>query len=217
MSDEAGGLYRVLCLLLSERGEQVDWAALRPDQWQTLGILAQEHGVAPLAYRCFESQGWPVGTPAEFRQALLDACYQSAAQNAALFSELELVAGTLDQAGIPVVLLKGAHLAAVLYADISLRPMHDLDLLVHEAALERAQSVLAELGYTRPFPVISQGLNREQGHHIYLSRDGSGLPGVELHWSLLRGKTDRHAAPAGWFWAHTEPLPPSTLPSGIRP
>jgi hypothetical protein len=203
-----------LCLLLSERGEQVDWGALSPDQWRTLGVLALEHGVAPLAYRCFETQGWPVGSPSGFQQALLDASYQSAAHNATLYHELDQILDALYQAEISVILLKGAHLAAALYADIALRPMHDLDLLVHEADLERARMALAGFGYSRPYPVISQGLNRELGHHIYLSRENTSPPGLELHWSLVGGKADRRSAPAGWFWEHTQPLQPSVLPSG---
>ncbi len=209
MRDEAGGLYQALCLLLSERGEQFDWSALSPDQWLTLGALAQEHGVAPLAYRQFEALGWPAGSQSGIQQTWMDSYYQSAAQSATLYHELDLILTTLDQDGIPVVLLKGAHLASALYVDIALRPMNDLDLLVHEADLERAQAALAAIGYNQPYPVISQGLNRDLGHHIYLSRENSSLPGLELHWSLLGGKADRRAAPAGWFWEHTLPLPPS--------
>jgi hypothetical protein len=64
-----------------------------------------------------------------------------------LYNELGKVLGILRQHSIPVIALKGAHLASAVYRNITLRPMGDIDLLVKQADLLMVHDILAEQGY----------------------------------------------------------------------
>ena len=202
-------LFRALCLALTGHGAEVDWTAFTAGEWEALGQMAQDQGVAPLLYWTFTQAGWPASATPGLRSSLTTAFYQSAALNAVLYQELETILNGLESAQIPVIVLKGAHLARNLYPDSSLRPMHDLDLLGREEDFERARIVLHSMGYSQPLAYLSQNLNRTLGYHQYLGKKDSDLPGVELHWGLLAGSKDRRAAPVAWFWETSQPYQPS--------
>ena len=53
----------------------------------------------------------------------------------------------LTREGLPVVVLKGAALAELVYQHIGLRTMADVDLLVEKKNLDKAGSILERLGY----------------------------------------------------------------------
>lgn len=81
---------------------------------------------------------------------------------------------------VPVLPLKGLHLAHRLYPSPALRDMGDLDLLVRGPDLRRADGVLRDLGYVAdrdPLPGGGDYLNA-----VVYSR-GEGLP-VHLHWRV---------------------------------
>jgi hypothetical protein len=54
--------------------------------------------------------------------------------------------------GIHALVLKGAALANLIYPDVGLRPMCDIDVLVTKSDTLRAQRVLAGLGFHAPLP-----------------------------------------------------------------
>ena len=72
------------------------------------------------------------------------------ARNMNLYHELSHVLTVLRHDDIPVIVLKGAHLAEIVYENIALRPMCDVDLLVKKEDLTRVQRKLLETGYS-PF------------------------------------------------------------------
>jgi hypothetical protein len=74
----------------------------------------------------------------------------TAIHNLRLRHELGRTLKALRQSGIPALALKGAVMAYTVYADPSLRPMSDLDLLVPPDKKESASRVLRTLGYDYP-------------------------------------------------------------------
>jgi hypothetical protein len=72
---------------------------------------------------------------------------EASAANTGLFHELGKALRALRNAGVAVVVLKGAHLAGNVYESIALRPMSDVDLMVKREDLGRAQEVLLAAGY----------------------------------------------------------------------
>ncbi len=179
--------------------------ALSSPDWNVLIEESGRHGVAPLLYdrlRTFQSHiPIPAGVMARLRRIYL----QSAARAMRMHHELGKVLGVLRQARIPVIALKGAHLATHVYGNMALRPMGDVDVLVHEDDLMRVEAALLGLGYV------------PADRHRQIAKDkcdfGYGLPNgelfVEVHWNFLpstyRFKIDldgqwersRHAAIAG--------------------
>jgi hypothetical protein len=108
--------------------------------------------------------------------------FASARRNSRLYRELGPVLRRLHGSGIPVIVLKGAFLAEVVYGDVALRPMCDVDLMVPRAEVPRTQAVLLDMG----------GIPEHAGDHEWWYRRECHLPAIvidtlpiEVHWSIL--------------------------------
>ena len=162
--------------------------------------------------------------PPDVQADLRQAYYATTARNLLLYHELSRLLTALSappqsptpniqypisniQPPIPVILLKGAALAATLYPSIGLRPMGDLDLLVPEERLAEAVARLKALGYVQPHPEMAAGLNALAGHHVNLQGGRDVHLPVELHWPLVSGEHDWRSPSLPWFWQQTEPCP----------
>jgi hypothetical protein len=88
----------------------------------------------------------------------------------------------MEQAGAPLLVLKGAALAQMVYTDPRLRPMRDVDLLVRQRDLRLARDVLSSCGF-EPAGIASP---RHHHHLDPMSRtvDGATIT-IELHHALL--------------------------------
>ena len=82
------------------------------------------------------------------------------------------VHGALGTADVRSRLLKGAALGARLYGDPSLRPQHDVDVLVRRRDFARARRVLRNLGF------------RSAGRDLHSRTFERGRLKVDLHWCL---------------------------------
>ncbi len=100
-------------------------------------------------------------------------------------AELGRIAAALAAQGIPFLTFKGPALSLALYGDLAAREYGDLDILVPEAFMARAEEVLAGFGYRspygdRPFRLAFQAHLRQ----FPLERpDGEGW--LDLHWEFV--------------------------------
>ncbi len=78
----------------------------------------------------------------------------------------------LQDAGIPVLLLKGFVLADRLYGGLGARPQHDIDLLVRRRQFASARRVLQRLGF------------EDSDHDLHSRTFARGALKVDLHWCL---------------------------------
>jgi signal peptidase I len=150
--------------------------------WRAVADLAEEHGVAGILIDL------PSATLAQIPSAVrarVDAAYMTqAARNGQALRQLAEVADALRAEQIACLPLKGASLLRRLYTDLGHRALSDIDLLVPEGMLARAEAVLSRLGYT-PMYHEHEGVAEERvsvamnGHSAALGRPG-GLP-FELH------------------------------------
>ncbi len=202
-------IYDALCKALSDRAGQVDWAAFSAADWDRFAKRAVAEGVGPLIHWTLKGSKEPAFTPAAVPpsalQTLAEAYYQSAAHNALLFKELERILEALGEAGIPVIVLKGAALAQTLYPDPALRPMGDLDLLVPINKLSQAASLVQATGYNVAMMELRPGLNQAAGYHLHLRSSQPANLALELHWTLIGSEDDWRTVPAYWFWDNSEP------------
>jgi hypothetical protein len=132
--------------------------------------------------------------------------YAQASRYAALREELQLVLGAFADRGIPVILLKGAYLAAQVYANVALRPMRDLDVLVRAADLGRAGDELERLGYRPNESWRSRQWYLDQAfHHLvpYASPRGPAI--VEVHRELAPVSLPIKL-PADGLWRRARPV-----------
>ncbi len=118
---------------------------------------------------------------------LADRCRNNALRALVQLQELIRISGDFQQAGIPVVVLKGPQLARMVHGREALKESVDLDLLlVHDTDLERAHLLLTGAGYTQ------SNLNAHPGK---LSRKIFLIAKREVHYFNPRNKShiDLHA------------------------
>jgi hypothetical protein len=151
--------------------------------WREVVALAARHGVSPLLYERLTAGTSPPAVPERVLQTLREAFLMNGAKNALLYQELAQVLRKLQQDNVPVIVLKGAHLAALVYEKPALRTMVDIDLLVPKSDLARTASRLRDLGYfPEGFEEIAASCE-DSRHHLPLMLKPPG-PGIEIHWTI---------------------------------
>ena len=161
--------------------------------WRELVRSAAGHGVSPLLYDRLASLADPSAPPSALRvphslvpatilQSLHEAFFLHAARNALLYRDLAQVVTSLQQQGLRVAVLKGAHLAALVYSHVGLRPMADMDLLVSKEELAKADAVLSGMGYTTDRSQTIEARCQVSQHLAPFSKPPH--PRIELHWTI---------------------------------
>jgi hypothetical protein len=148
--------------------------------WNAIPRLAEQHGLAPLLYTHLKAAGIhpPSNVWRNIHALYLRHCLASQARERTLVE----ITVAFANAGIQMLVLKGAALAYVLYDDPALRPMRDVDLLVSRADVVRAQQVLGKLGFSAPVPSAEALPDRHTG----AARDVDGfMITVEVHHNLF--------------------------------
>ncbi|MFQ5791647.1 MAG: nucleotidyltransferase family protein, partial [Acidobacteriota bacterium] len=176
----------------------------RPLAWDAVLFFAELHSVAPLLqYHLKQFDG--VGLiPLEARRRLLQhshrAGYRNRHYSQALRELLELFAG----ASIPVIVLKGLSLVELIYGNLSLRPLIDLNLLIPREKLKTARNLLLRMGYvdgTRyPFRSFYRWLNSQ----IILARPRDFEVHILLQWDVVNWPRI-HAIDLPRLWEEAQP------------
>jgi hypothetical protein len=160
---------------LLEQGDAACFEALR------------QGGLFPYIYAILAPQAPPAALPdqllAELRHAYLCAVWQAVLQD----EEAARVLGILAQAGVTIILLKGADLRLRVYPDPATRPMSDLDILVPPEQAGRAWSILAGLGYRPMEPNPRPGFQERYAHAAGLLPPSGLSLQVDLHWEIREG------------------------------
>ncbi|OHB63374.1 MAG: hypothetical protein A2Y76_11970 [Planctomycetes bacterium RBG_13_60_9] len=105
----------------------------------------------------------------------------------------------LQSAGISAAVMRGLSLAYTLYPDPSLRPMHDIDLLIKPEDAAGFEAALQAVGHTPAKRLRSQLVYRVDERVI------------EVHWSVLTAKRYRKAISPSDLLATRREIP---LPGG---
>jgi hypothetical protein len=105
-------------------------------------------------------------------------------KNLFLTGELLRLVRVFQQNDIPIAVFKGAVLAETVYGDLSLREFNDLDIIVHQADLCKAEDILTANRYVAQFPDRDYRSTFLAYHGQYaFSHCETGLC-VDLHWQL---------------------------------
>lgn len=178
-------------------------STLNEAAWERLTRLALRTGVAPLWYHALRFQSARRAVPPDSLRTLKEAYLGTAARNQRCYHELQALLAALQAAEIPVIVLKGAFLAANVYDNPAVRPMSDIDLLVPLDRLEQAGALLTALGY-RPARPLDTDVVLEVVQHLPLSlrRDAAGA--IEIHWGLTPPKRT-YSVDVAEFWERCVP------------
>ena len=165
--------------------------------WECCYKSIAANGIAPLIYSVIRDQGV---FPPIIEQKLQKAYEHNRVRNIYIFSELKTILRRFEVVGIPNILLKGVVLSKEIYGDIALRPLTDMDLLVHPVETDSALKVLKSLGYDSLIP--ERGVNSSLlfENEVLLVKPGPIRTVIEIHWSLLDSPYYQHFLDMNWFW-----------------
>jgi len=171
--------------------------------WDTVNQIVRREGLAPLLYQITRGQDL---FPPQIKEGMHSAYYRNAHRNLLLFHQLEHVLSHLTQEGVPAILLKGAALTEVVYSNVAVRPMGDLDLLVRRKDVDSALQVLMALGYQPATLELCAGYFITYRNHVQLIIPEEEKAPVEIHWSLFGPSYYYHAVSMDWFWQTALPV-----------
>ncbi|HSK21294.1 MAG TPA: nucleotidyltransferase family protein [Longimicrobiales bacterium] len=186
-------------------GADADAVAATDDgTWMAMAHEAARQGVLPLIHARIGR--FPVGTvPAEVTAVVRERYSIGALWSTLIFRELDVIVDALAARGIPVVLLKGLHLAAAVYDDPALRAMGDLDVMVPRDRLADASRALTEAGFDTTEVADLDDFCLTNCHLPRMAPPGGRGLGVEVHWTIELPTSPFEIRPAE-LWASSRPF-----------
>ena len=174
---------------------------LADDDWNLLVDLAVKYGVASVFYSSLSQFSTAICVPSEIRNSLRKSYHRSAARNMRVYQQLIRVLEAFRREAVQVILLKGVHLAELVYGNIALRPMGDIDLLVRNRDLSKACSILETEGYEMSKEDVARSLE-----HLPPFRK-IGCLDVEIHFNIAAPPVSNNfSVEEFWDGARTEQI-----------
>jgi hypothetical protein len=172
--------------------------------WRALVELAQQHYVRPLLIQSLKLACWDI-VPPPIRLELEQFYRINQQKNLAFARELLRLLILFHQNQIPIATFKGPALATSIYGDLALREFSDLDLLMHEEDLCKAEQILASCGYEADFPDKNyrRAFVSYQGQYAF-RHSKTGIS-IDLHWQLASRGTTFPIRPAE-VWAKLDQI-----------
>ena len=133
----------------------------------------------PLVYRAMQR----IGGEIPGRELLASRYRQCWYRHSRLLIRARPAFEVLDDAGIDVLVVKGAALAARYYDDSGARAISDVDVVVREDQAFEALDVLLRSGWQNDDPDVPAGQELTRGHAVAL-RDGNGGT-IDLHRRMM--------------------------------
>jgi len=183
-----------------------------PQTWERVFHAAAQLGVAPLLYVRLKTATLQSAVPTAVLQRHKRDFLWSQAHNMKVFARLREVLAVLHAHRIEVMALKGAALAELVYGQIGLRTMGDIDLLVRKSDLARVEATLEDMGFRADESYRTKEWYQTQHHHIvpYASRDG--VLKLDIHHDITTVSSSIRV-PVEDLWTHAQIVRIATMAS----
>ncbi len=170
--------------------------------WAEVDKIARFHGCAPMIYGVLEQVGTSI--PRDVHEMWQQSYYLTVTANAYHVQNLSQLLEALANLDTPILLLKGAALAEILYDNITQRPMGDADLVIPAHKLPACEGALLGLGFVPSAVELTPGMDVAYHNELSFSPREPFHIYVELHWHLLDIPYYLLKVPMDWFWENTE-------------
>ena len=174
--------------------------------WDYIVECSTRHKISPLLYWNLSKIDNGKDVPEEVMAKLRKIYYESVARNRFLYDELSKVLKAFKDAGIDVIVLKGAFLAETIYKNISLRPMGDIDLLIKKEDLHKVKKELSQLMYHAPiYPTKwHEQWQNEWAEEIHFTNQDKNIM-IDVHWDIQPPSTP-FQIDINKFWENAQPV-----------
>ncbi|MFQ6082431.1 MAG: nucleotidyltransferase family protein [Candidatus Aminicenantia bacterium] len=156
-------------------------------EWDSFLKKARENGISAIVYfKLNEKKNNYWNIPSFIFEELKKNYYLNATKNTLIFKELGKVLEAFKKTGLQVIVLKGAALAEIVYGNLALRPMLDIDLLVKKEDLLRIDEQLKILGY-QPSDGSVKNINFSSAYLTTLDyrSPSKNRPSFHIHWHFV--------------------------------
>jgi hypothetical protein len=163
--------------------------------WDYLQDVSIRHSVAPLFYHGLKQviqhdQGLEDRIPVRVNENFERLYQMSRKRNDRHYRAIRSIAQACDQEGIQIMGLKDVLLGKLIYPDPGLRPMGDIDLLIHFKDYKQVGLLLEKLGFRQlPHGDISYTLKYAWGHFYQRPEDEIW---IDLQWDLMQIEWDTY-------------------------
>jgi Uncharacterised nucleotidyltransferase len=151
-----------------------------PVDWDFLLGEAANHAVTPLLCRQLVTVAADLLDRARLQQ-LEETARGFALRNLVLSAELVKIMNAFQSEGLKAIPYKGPVLALQVYGDVALREFEDLDIILRQQDVTKANEIMTGLGYSPKIPGIVSANARLLAPGEYDYRDASRRMMVELH------------------------------------
>jgi len=184
--------------------QRIEGRVRRAVDWDRLLESADRLAVTALLHTPLTQCVDPIHVPPAVLRRVGQLYYGQAARNARLSASFEQALAALSRSGVPVIVLKGLAIAQLVYDNIALRPIGDLDVLVPRRDLDLALGIVQELGYLADESSHPAAWYRRHHHHLVecFTRDRSCK--VDVHHHIFPPAAGVHV-PIEDFWLRARP------------
>ncbi|MCF7810599.1 nucleotidyltransferase family protein [bacterium] len=170
-----------------DEGQAADLRQLDLSGWHVILNNAIIQSLTPFIWRSLKSFENPIDLSEEIRSRFVKASMEASGRGVVIQNQLYELLKLLNECNIPVVVLKGCHLAENVYHDFSVRPMQDIDILIKKDDAEAVENALVNNDYTPINSVNDEDI--KETHYTYMPVK-QGVP-LEVHTFLHTHKLDK--------------------------
>jgi hypothetical protein len=180
-------------------------AEMDESDWGRLAAQAREHGVENLLFTHVTRAGLLTRIPAELVARMRRGYGEVAIATRRLELTLARVLPLLHDAGAPAMVVKGLALSRRLYGNIALRPISDIDLIVHADDGVTAGAALGKAGFI-PVAGKSAPLSRHALRFREMQYQDAKGQVIEIHVNPCRYPAYQRAFAPDAIWKAAVPL-----------
>jgi hypothetical protein len=167
----------------AEQQQRLAELTSRQLDWDYILREASENSITPLLARSLQEYTQQI--PAGAREQLVMACRANTVRCLLLSSELLRILSEFESHGIVAIPYKGPVTAAQAYGEFTLREFEDLDIIISQRDMPRANERMQAMGYRPKFDwIFSEGASAALVPGEYNYRDEARGTMVELHTEL---------------------------------
>lgn len=157
--------------------------------WLQIVKVAQANRMATLLDRVLRQTGTLAQLPPQASQILEDGRHHLAEKAATFTGVLRQYARRAAQQELETMPMKGLWVSCNVYGDATIRPGHDMDILIRRERIDECIAVLERLGFGRYWePQLPDDFYRR--HHLHLELSPPDCQTwVEIHWAYDHPRT----------------------------
>ncbi len=181
LSDENIFLLKVISVSQKENKKIIEDLIKKNLDWNYLLNNSLKFGVSPFFYKNLNylKKNIPDNIFSKFKLSYL----HSFSSNLKRYNDALPFLKKLNEKNIHAILLKGGALAEIIYKDIALRMMTDIDILLEKNQIQKAEEILKKLGF-KQITIYESSLTKELKLHHQISYKKNNTT-IELHWDIL--------------------------------